>query len=109
MPIRPVNGWSLRASALLLLALATAGPALAQPLPSPALPPNLPGGAPLPSLPPEVQQQILQRILEASGGQAPALLPAPGPGDRASRPVRPAAAPHLLPAGSADEPARPGR
>jgi protein involved in polysaccharide export with SLBB domain len=69
--------------------------AAAQPLPSPALPPNLPGGAPLPALPPEVQQQILQRILDASGGQAAPPAPAPGP---AARPPRAAAPPPPDPA-----------
>ncbi|MFN6954612.1 MAG: SLBB domain-containing protein [Acetobacteraceae bacterium] len=85
---------ALRPWAVLALALATCVAAVAQPLPAPTLPPNLPGGAPLPSLPPEVQQQILQRILDASGGQAQPQPPAPGPGDRATRPAaRPAAAP----------------
>jgi polysaccharide export outer membrane protein len=84
-PIRPF----LRLLAVLIGFAATTG-AVAQPLP----PPSLPGGAPLPSLPPEVQQQILQRILDASGGaQLPAQPPTPGPGDRTARPTRPATPP----------------
>ncbi|WP_367596444.1 polysaccharide biosynthesis/export family protein, partial [Teichococcus deserti] len=45
---------------------------------NPPLPLTLPGGLPLPSLPPSMQQEILQRIMEASGnGRAPApLMPA---------------------------------
>jgi protein involved in polysaccharide export with SLBB domain len=78
---------------ILLGALLAGGVAQAQPLPSPSLPPALPGGLALPSLPPEVQQQILQRILDASGGQA--VPPAPGLGERAAR--TPRSAPELTP------------
>lgn len=42
----------------------------------PSLPPTLPGGAPLPVLPAPAQQEILQRILDAAGGRAPAAPPA---------------------------------
>lgn len=35
----------------------------------------MPGGAPLPSLPPGTQQDILQRIIDASGGRVPAPPP----------------------------------
>ncbi|MFN7633170.1 MAG: polysaccharide biosynthesis/export family protein, partial [Acetobacteraceae bacterium] len=77
---------------LILLGVLLAGAAAqAQPLPAPSLPPALPGGLALPSLPPEVQQQILQRILDASGGQA--APPAPGLGERAPRAARPAPEP----------------
>lgn len=63
----------------------------------PALPSTLPGGMPLPSLPPALQQDILQRILEASGGRAPAPFPAtsppppPAPHPAAAHPPPPAA------------------
>ncbi len=76
----------LAAAALVLLGLmsAGAGPAVAQLggmaqggsgaagsqiLSPPSLPPVLPGGAPLPTLPPSAQQDILQRIIEASSGR----------------------------------------
>ncbi len=66
--------------ALLATAFGAMAPALAQSPPGgatpspmlspPQLPSVLPGGIPVPQLPPAVQQDILQRILDASGGRA---------------------------------------
>ncbi|MDJ0387670.1 SLBB domain-containing protein [Roseomonas sp. E05] len=87
-------------------------PALAQPGPPggqvpspllspPSLPSTLPGGLPMPVLPPAVQQDILQRILDASGGAAPApVAPAPSgapafPPPASARPAAPAPVPVL--------------
>ena len=80
-------------------ALAQSGPPGGQvpsPLLSPpALPSTLPGGMPLPSLPPALQQDILQRIIDASGGALPA--PASPPPSQPAASVAPAiAAPHRL-------------
>lgn len=77
---------------------------MAQALPPPSLPGTLPGGAPLPALPPGSQQDILQRILDASGGRVPPPPPArgfplPTPPQAGSAP-----APGIYPA---PEPARP--
>ena len=98
-----------RLAALLLLpALALPLQAGAQPYPSqppgggappspllspPTLPGVLPGGLPLPNLPPALQQELLQRILEAAGDR---LAPPPA----ASPPPLIPAAPqhHALPA-----------
>ncbi|MFC4167522.1 SLBB domain-containing protein [Teichococcus aestuarii] len=89
-PSRPLR-WPARLTRLTLAGLLLLpSPAPAQPGPPggqvpspllspPALPSTLPGGMPLPSLPPALQQDILQRILEASGGRAPAPLPATPP------------------------------
>lgn len=63
----------------------------------PALPSMLPGGIPVPQLPPAVQQDILQRILDASGSGAAPAQPAPRPLPAPAAPV-PAAAPAPLPA-----------
>jgi protein involved in polysaccharide export with SLBB domain len=56
------------------MAQAPPGGGIPSPLLSPpSLPSTLPGGIPVPALPPVVQQEILQRILEAAGGgQQPA-------------------------------------
>jgi protein involved in polysaccharide export with SLBB domain len=65
----------------------------------PSLPSTLPGGIPVPALPPAMQQDILQRILDAAGtGQAPApfnggALPAPLPAPQPPRPAQPAPLP----------------
>ena len=79
-------GLALGAGSLLTVQIL---PALAQPGPPggqvpspllspPSLPSTLPGGMPLPSLPPALQQDILQRILDASGGSlAPPTVPTP--------------------------------
>ncbi|WP_367614529.1 SLBB domain-containing protein [Teichococcus coralli] len=80
-------------------------PALAQPGPPggqvpspflspPSLPSTLPGGLPLPSLPPALQQDILQRILDASGGN----LSAPAAPAPSAAPAFAAPAPHAAPA-----------
>jgi protein involved in polysaccharide export with SLBB domain len=72
-------------------------PALAQPAPGgevpspwlspPSLPSVLPGGLPLPALPPAVQQDIMQRILEATGSRhAPAPVPSAPPATLAPPP-----------------------
>jgi protein involved in polysaccharide export with SLBB domain len=53
----------------------------------PSLPSVLPGGIPVPALPPAVQQDILQRILDASGSGQGGMAPAP------ARPLPPVAAP----------------
>lgn len=50
----------------------------------PSLPSVLPGGMPLPSLPPAMQQDILQRILEASGGGRAPPPAAPPPASPAA-------------------------
>ncbi|MDB5371232.1 MAG: Polysaccharide biosynthesis/export protein, partial [Roseomonas sp.] len=56
----------------------------------PALPSMLPGGIPVPALPPSVQQDILQRILDASGSGRPGpASPVPQP----AMPPRPLAMP----------------
>ncbi|MBO1076989.1 SLBB domain-containing protein [Roseomonas marmotae] len=58
----------------------------------PSLPSTLPGGIPVPMLPPAVQQDILQRILDAAGaGQASAIGPAPPPPPPPPRAAPPAA------------------
>ncbi|WP_240048426.1 SLBB domain-containing protein [Crenalkalicoccus roseus] len=92
----------LAALALLLPAAATAqtppGPFLAPP----ALPSTLPGGTPLPALPPAAQHDILQRILDASGGRPPAAPPTAPP---AAAP--PAAAAPALTAPAEEEPLSP--
>lgn len=75
----------------------------AQPLPPPALPPTLPGGTPLPSLPPEVQQQILQRILDAAGGPPPQAA-AVGPPPPAGHSARVATPPAPSPTAAAEAP-----
>lgn len=68
------------------------GAALAPPsLPS-LLPSMLPGGLPVPTLPPAAQQEILQRMRDASAGRFPAPLPAsPGPLPAPSAPAFPVA------------------
>jgi protein involved in polysaccharide export with SLBB domain len=82
------------------------GPALAQQgggmLAPPSLPSTLPGGGALPSLPPGVQQDILQRLLDAGAGRQPGggpPLPAPLPNP--PQPVPQPAWPQAQPAGPA--------
>jgi protein involved in polysaccharide export with SLBB domain len=81
---------------LLLLLLASAGPAMAQPGPDggllapPTLPALLPGGLPVPSLPPAAQQEILSRMRDAAAGRTP-LPPGPLPSPATASP--PAASP----------------
>ncbi|MFC3125210.1 SLBB domain-containing protein [Pseudoroseomonas globiformis] len=73
----------------------------------PMLPSTLPGGMPLPNLPPALQQDIMQRIMEAAGNNAPApQLPAIAvPPARAAAP--PAGQPQTLPlAHQADPPSQ---
>jgi polysaccharide export outer membrane protein len=78
------------------LAQATPGGATPSPLLSPPqLPSMLPGGIPVPALPPGVQQDILQRILDASGtGQGGAQQPGfPASLPQIASPARPLAMP----------------
>ena len=114
MPLAPRRSLLLTSGLPLALLAATLGavaPAMAQAPPGgatpspllspPQLPSVLPGGIPVPQLPPAVQQDILQRILDAGGSQtaargAPAGFPPSTP--QAATPPRPnPAAPQLLP------------
>lgn len=52
-------------------AVAQTGPGASPLLAPPTLPPVLPGGAPLPGLPPGVQQEALQRMLDAGATRGP--------------------------------------
>lgn len=100
---------ALLATALGVVAPVLASPALAQATPGgatpspllspPQLPSMLPGGIPVPALPPGVQQDILQRILDASGaGQAGAQPPGfPASMPQIASPARPAALPQPAP------------
>lgn len=78
MPVRPF----VAALALLFVAEAAAQ----APPPAPLSPPPLPG------LPQGVTPEVLQRMLDAAGGPAPALRPPPA-GERAAPPARPGEAP----------------
>src|SRR5689334_5000895 len=97
MWLRPLPAW------MPLLLLLPALPAAAQTgaglLSPPALPAALPGGGALPSLPPSAQQDILQRILDASSGNLRPQPPMPAPAPT------PAPAPSPTPASTLESPA----
>jgi protein involved in polysaccharide export with SLBB domain len=83
-------------------------PALPSTLPGGAgLPQSLPGGVPLPSLPPSAQQDIFQRIFDASGGR-PAGGATAAPAPQAPPPTTPwAATAWPAPAMAPEEPLSP--
>jgi polysaccharide biosynthesis/export protein len=94
-----VAGGFLLRLPVLLAALFFAPVASAQLIPPPSLPNTLPGGAPLPQLPAQTQQEILQRLLDASGGRPPvSAAPAPAPPLAAPLPAPPS------PVAAAEEP-----
>ncbi|MBR0662351.1 SLBB domain-containing protein [Neoroseomonas oryzicola] len=105
-PPRRSRSWLGLAVALALALGATVGLAQTGPGPSPLLAPPtlpsvLPGGAPLPSLPPGVQQDVLQRLLDAGATRGP---PSGLPGSAPRAPVQAAPLPAFAASAAPEEP-----